>query len=399
MFSNDILQGTFEERAKQFVKESKDNPDWALNLLLTLSAKLRERTQLPKTDDNYFKPSSFGNYFKPLKKLLDTNRVPLVWETIYATYPEQNDSNKSLGYSRQDIQKMLKFSKGIMDKAIILVSASSGIRRGGLVGLKWKDIRPVYQYQNKLLWDDADITEPVTNDGKIVCGMILIYRGSNESYIAFITPETYGAVMDYRKSWIQDVGQEPKPNEPLFKLEGDLPRPITNGAIGARIDEILKHAEIRGLLSKGERRHNIPLMNGFRRFFEKRIYEVQVNDSNLASLVRKERLMGHDGLVKLNKNYFENNVIELINEYLTVVPELTIDDSERLILQGKIKDEKIKSLESEKDLKMREMEEKLQWIESEVKARNIHYLMEPKPITEEQLEKFRKAGIPIEVRS
>ncbi|HKU32482.1 MAG TPA: integrase, partial [Candidatus Nitrosotalea sp.] len=48
-----VLTGTFEERATQFVKKAKNDPDWALSVMLSLAGKLKDRTKLPRTDKNY----------------------------------------------------------------------------------------------------------------------------------------------------------------------------------------------------------------------------------------------------------------------------------------------------------------------------------------------------------
>ncbi|MDH5697594.1 MAG: integrase, partial [Nitrosopumilus sp.] len=127
----DILEGDFEERVKQFVKHAKEDPDWTRDLLLNLSMKLKERTILSKEDSDYLNPSSIDNYFKPIKKLFDMNGVVISWNRVYATFPEQDNVSDSRGWTRDEIQKMLKFANGSIDRAIILVSASSGIRAGG----------------------------------------------------------------------------------------------------------------------------------------------------------------------------------------------------------------------------------------------------------------------------
>src|SRR5579864_3733927 len=99
------------------------------NLLLTLSKKLKERTELPKTDDTYLSPNSIGRFFKPIRKLLDMNDVPVAWKRIYYTFPvRDNNDSVGRGYARQEIQKMLGYIRGPIDKALILVAASSGIR-------------------------------------------------------------------------------------------------------------------------------------------------------------------------------------------------------------------------------------------------------------------------------
>mgnify|MGYP003985330851 CR=1 FL=1 len=44
-------------------------------------------------------------------------------------------------------------------------------------------------------------------------------------------------------------------------------------------------------------------------------------------------MIGHTGLIPLDKNYFRENTEELIEEYLNAVPVLTISDEERAKLQ------------------------------------------------------------------
>ncbi len=55
--------------------------------------------------------------------------------------------------------------------------------------------------------------------------------------------------------------------------------------------------------------------------------------------------MGHIGLVKLDRNYFQAHISELVEEYLNTVPNLTINNSER----DKIKIAKLEAELSEKE--------------------------------------------------
>ena len=54
----EILEGTFEERAAQLVRYGRENPEWVRDLLLNLSKKLRARTELARDDPNYYKTTS-----------------------------------------------------------------------------------------------------------------------------------------------------------------------------------------------------------------------------------------------------------------------------------------------------------------------------------------------------
>jgi integrase len=359
----DLLHGSFEQRAAELVYKARKDPNWIMTVLLTLSKKLQDRTQLDSSDPNYLNPESFDNFFKPLKKILEMNDVPIVWKRVYATFPERNNRSDSRGYTRAEIQKMLNFVNGPIDKAIILIAASSGIRAGGF-NLKWEDVAPVYHINDTLL---LEITESESQTAEIACGVLTVYKGTSEEYPAFITPEAYRAILDHRMSWIKDVGREPKPKDPLFKKSGPFIVPLGPDAIKARVEEVLKKAGIRTPLAKGRRRHNIPIMNGFRRFFNKTNKESLSKDSPLAALIKKEYMMAHTGLVKLDKNYFQTHLNELIEEYLEAVPNLTISDEERLRLDNQKKQEKINELE-QKEIRIKNLENTVENLKNQAKS-------------------------------
>ncbi|MGQ0795652.1 MAG: integrase [Nitrosopumilaceae archaeon] len=345
----DLLHGSFEQRAAELVRKAKENPEYALSILLAISRKLKQRTELPETNQNYLNPISIPSYFKPIKKIFDMNGVAVVWKRVYATFPQYTNKTKGRGYSREEIAKALNFTNGSIDKAIILVACSSGIREGGFK-LKWEDLKPVYKLDGKLVFD---FTESEKERAEIVCAMISIYSGDEEEYPAFITPEAYKAIEDYRSSWIKDVGREPKPTEPIFKQAGDLPLMLKPTAIKARVERVLKEAGIRIPLQKGKRRHDIPAMNGFRRFFNKANKETLSKDSPLAALIKKEYQMGHVGLIKLDRSYFQSHVFELVEEYVNAVPNLTISDEERI----KAENVRLKKEKSELEKKNLEIEQ------------------------------------------
>ncbi|RNJ78238.1 MAG: integrase, partial [Nitrosopumilus sp. H13] len=132
----EILEGDFEQRVEQLVRYGRENPDWTRDLLLNISKKLRERTELPHNHPDYCNQVSFNAYFKPIKKLFDMNDIVIPWKRVYATFPEIDNVSESRGWSRDEIQKMLKFARGPMDRAIVLIAASSGMRAGGF-DLDW----------------------------------------------------------------------------------------------------------------------------------------------------------------------------------------------------------------------------------------------------------------------
>lgn len=329
----------FETRVNEFVKRAKNDNDWAEGVLVKMLEKLKERTQLDSTDSEYLKPTSIRNYFFPIQKLLEENKVNLAWKSLHRLFPEGVDDN-TRAYTRQEIQKMLNHCK-VFDRVLILLAASSGIRAGAFT-LNWKHLVPVYQYEEKYLWEEQDVTETISQKGKVVCGMIKIYSGSKWEYMAFITPECWNAIEEYRKYWTKEIGKEPKPDDPFFKKQGPFVRPLTENGIRKRMERIINDSSIRMPLAQGHRRYEVPLFNGFRRFFNKANKKALSKNSTLAQLILKENMMGHVGLIKLDKNYFKTHVEEIIEEYLNAVSNLTISDEER------VKAENIK-LRSERD--------------------------------------------------
>jgi len=119
------------------------------------------------------------------------------------------------------------------------------------------------------------------------------------------------------------------PTDPLFKEAGPFARMLKVDAVKRRITRVAENAGIRKPLVKGKRKHDVPIMNGFRRFFNKVNKETISKDSPLAALIKKEYMMDHVGLVKLDRNYFKTHISELVEEYLNAVPQLTISDEER----------------------------------------------------------------------
>lgn len=174
-----------------------------------------ERTQKNPADKEYLNPSSIENFFKPIKKLFDMSGVGIAWKRIYSTFPESDNKQDTRGYTRQEIKTMLDFAQGAIDKAIILVASSSGVRVGGLTALKWEDVEPVYKVDDKLVFD---ITESEASRAQLACAIIKVYRTTNDEYPTFITPEAYNVIMNYKIFWINEIKREPKPKSALLNI-------------------------------------------------------------------------------------------------------------------------------------------------------------------------------------
>ena len=344
----DVLEGTFEERVQQMVSIGKEDPKWMRDLLLNLSRKLRERTELPRDDPEYLNPDSIANYFKPIKKLFDMNDVSVPWKRVYATFPELDNMPTSKGWTREDIAGMLRNARDPMERALVLVLASSGMRSGGL-DLTWEDLTPVYRAGDGLTLD------PGEGGCKVACAALEVYRGSVEAYPAFVTPEAFGALQEYGRQWTRIMGRESRPEDPIFLATWGIPKKASRMSLEKRLRRMAERAGLQDPGGKKGRRHGVPLFNGYRRFWNKVCKDAISDDSPLASLIKKEYMMGHRGLVALDKNYYKTNLLELAAEYLHAVPDLTIDDSERLKLSNRRMSTNIRELE-EKNARIEQLE-------------------------------------------
>ena len=53
----------------------------------------------------------------------------------------------------------------------------------------------------------------------MACAVLRVYRGSPESYLAFITPEAFEALQVYGRTWADLRGHLPGPKEPIFLVQ------------------------------------------------------------------------------------------------------------------------------------------------------------------------------------
>ena len=82
-----VLDGTFEQRVKQFVEIGRNEPKKMMGILTGLSEAMTERTKKDKSDPDYMNPSTVPNYFSPIKKLLNSNDVTVNWKRVDQNIP------------------------------------------------------------------------------------------------------------------------------------------------------------------------------------------------------------------------------------------------------------------------------------------------------------------------
>ncbi len=316
----DVLSGTYEERAKQFVELAKE-PEKLNNILYGYVINLKKHTELPVTDPEYMAIKTIKNRIKPITKFCDISDIPFNWRRLRGLFPEnRNDYPEMRGYTKEEIQTMLKYVPGPRDKAIILIAASSGIRTGAF-DFCWGDVRTIYTINGKLVVGNENVDE---KNVKLECATIVVYKGSPDVYDAFITPEAYHALLEYKNLWTFELKTTPQDSDFVFKKAGPKKELLDRVAITRSIQKIRSRSGLESKLRSSKRRMQVPVMHGFRKFFNKTIKNTPSGSEFIGQYILKERMMGHASLVELDKNYYNENLIEKAQEYIKSVARLTI---------------------------------------------------------------------------
>ncbi|MDE1829445.1 MAG: tyrosine-type recombinase/integrase [Thaumarchaeota archaeon] len=286
-------------------------------------------------------PNSITPIIAGLKLYFAMNDRTLNWERIQKMVPEKVKRTGYSAYQTEDIQKMLEScGKSKRNKALIHFLTSTGCRVGAIPDVKLKHFS-----------QEED------------CKSILFYEGSAQEYYGFLTPEASNALDSYLEERRKD-NEYLDEQSPLFREDYQVgvqkANPMTLRAIHLVLHRIVKTVDRK----KEGRRHNIMTIHGFRKRFA-----TIVKLDNKISWAVGERLLGHQSY--LDPSYFRPTKDNLLKEFKKVIPDLTIDESERLMLQNKVKDEIIKRIESEKDQRIAHLEDKMNKLDKILKHLNL----------------------------
>jgi integrase len=253
-------------------------------------------------------------------------------------------------YTREEIKKMLEYSD-IRMKVAVLVMLSSGVRVDGLVSIRLKDLD--YNEQYKLY-------------------KIRIYSDDlNESYFTFCTPECTQFIKLYLEERKRKNGEVLNTDSPLIRKDFDCFRDLklSPHSIAERIRRINLASGVQASfqIKEGDdpvevrrKRHEIMTCHGLRKFFD-----TVCIDSNMKHIA-KEIFMGHKYEQGLDRHYYRPTSDTLLQEYLKVVDDLTINDENRFSRQihdlqnkNQDKDYVIKGKLQEKDEEIKGMKEQI----------------------------------------
>ncbi len=321
------FQGTFEDKAVQFVEFAQKDTKKLKQLLKNYAMFLKQRTEKPINNENYLNPSTLPNKFKSIKKFLKMNEIAIEWANIEAIFPEINNVQQTRGYTTEEIRQILDYSTDITMDFLILAESSSGIRVGGWEDQSWGNIRPIYETKSG---EYTHNESKIAGKSKVVCASMIVYNGTSSKYLGLISIEAWNKLQSVRKKWTQKMGYEPKPEDPIILTRYSDGRTFSRNGLRNKISKLVERSGIQRSLKKDNRCYEVPSTHGMRKRWNKIMSEQKINEDSHANLIRKERLMGHKiGVTKLDNSYFFSEIEESVPQYLRAMPELMISEEYR----------------------------------------------------------------------
>jgi integrase len=234
-------------------------------------------------------------------------------------------------YTYEEIHKLLDKADE-RERMIVLLLASSGVRRGALPELKYGDLKWIEQYQ---------IYE------------ITVYKGFKEEYVTYCSSECayyINSYLDFRRR----NGEQLTPDSYLIRKQFDTTNHRWTIKVSNATDPPQKHKTTMrnlesiiyhliydsGIRDYGEKkarlgdRHKNMAAHSFRKFFENKCLEAGIDPFYVSVL------MGHKAGIGVERHYYrpttingENSLLELYVK--KAMPYLTISDESRLKLKNR----------------------------------------------------------------
>lgn len=149
-------------------------------------------------DQRKVSPSTIKVHVAALKHFFEMNDfIGINWKKVSKYMGEFYSVSEDRPYTREEIRKLVNAAHSLRDKAIILLLSSSGLRVGGLLELRLKDLTPLPKYG---------------------IYQITVYKKTRKQYITFCTREARARIdqyLDFRKR----MGEKLTPDSLLFRHE------------------------------------------------------------------------------------------------------------------------------------------------------------------------------------
>lgn len=225
-----------------------------------------------RVDAGEIKPTTCGTLVAPVKLFADMNDIVVNWKKISRLLPHSDLVAADEAYSRKQIRKMLEYCD-LRARIIVLFFASSGMRLGGLAGLKDGDITPI----------SAD-----DDSGAIVAAHVVVYRGTEDEYDTFVSGEAWSSYAEYR-AMREKFGEKFNKDSPLLigrfnaeTMKEGRTKALDYGTIRNIVNAVCHKAGVMDTSSHYKDRFQIKRVHGFRKFFNTTLRSIKTKDGKPA---------------------------------------------------------------------------------------------------------------------
>jgi integrase len=304
-------------------------------------------------NDKKLAPSTILVAYSTVKRFYTINRVKLDWDHL-THYKGGKTKGKRIVddrlYTKDEIDQLLLHAD-LRDKVVIYTLLSTGMRVGGLAGIRIKDMEYIENYKLyrfNVYGSDPEIEERYTTYCTPECATIidkyLEYREKQGDTIKPISPLIYRKVIRYDNKNKKTVVVN------QFDIQLDS---LSVQQIVMRLQRksAVMPKETQNMENLGRIRKPVMRCHAFRKYFNTICIRNNVNH------VIKEKLMGHKTTLELDYNYYRPEKDELLNEYLKVINDLTISDEFRLKMENEELNETIERYRENLMPKLYELEE------------------------------------------
>ena len=288
---------SIERNAEIFTEQAKDTK-LATSAIMKFIRYQKERIQKGEMTAN-----SISNYYKPIKLFCEMNDIILNWGKISKTIPKGKRKSTDRIPTQNELKLLLTYPDRRL-KPAILIMMSSGIRLGAWDYLRLGDI------------------EPIRKNDIIIAAKVIVYRGEDEEYFTFITPEAYKELqiyVEFRKSHGENINSKSwvlrDEFDTSFRGHAKLPKKLKSSGLKSLVERALFAQGVRKPLTNGKRRHEFKTDHGLRKYFK------TMAEKKMKSL-HVEILMGH--ATGLADNYYRISEEELLEEYLKATNDLSL---------------------------------------------------------------------------
>jgi integrase len=343
-----------------------DNPKFIQNQIIDYLISLKN----PPVSLRY---ATRSQYLAAIMTFYDLNEVIFNKKKIYRYLGEEEKPIENRGYTTEEIAKMLEVCDERV-KALILFLASTGVRIRAIVDLKLEDLTSIPNY---------DLYQ------------VKVYSDSNQSYFTFSTPEAAKAINTYL-SYRERYGEKLTPKSPLFRDQFDRNdpasihnvKPLRLRAVERLISRTIEKSGLRTVERQtelhnehGKVRKNVRLTTGFRKFFDTQLIYADIRPAI------KEMFMGHS--IGLDDHYFKPSENDVLQEYLTAVDYLTINEENRLKKKVKEltrKQDEIEIMKERHEQEIKDIREQMNHIISIIQQNPMLAQVKPEALVKKKIE-------------